>query len=241
MSRIKMAGCVILKGNSILLLHRIKKDWYELPGGKIDGNETPKETARRELKEELSCDVQILKMLGSKDFTENGRDFSYIWFLTKIKDKQKLKIGEPEVFNHFKYIPIDKLKEYKLSTNMQNLVTEIENENIKFSPWYNQTMKMAVYYLTCADDWQADRIAKALLNKKLIVCAKKIAVSSISLWKGKRTEQNETLLVMESVEENFTKIEKEIKKLHSHETFVLYSTPAKTTKKVEEWIKEELG
>ena len=101
-------------------------------------------------------------------------------------------------------------------------------------------MKMAIYYLTCSDDWEADKIAKSLLIKKLIVCAKQLPVSSKSWWKGKLTEDKEILLTMESVEENFAKIEKEIKKLHSHETFVLYSIPAKTTKKVEEWIKEEL-
>lgn len=102
-------------------------------------------------------------------------------------------------------------------------------------------MQMAIYYLTCADDWEAGRIAKALLSKKLIVCAKQISVLSNSLWKGKRTEKNEILLVVESVAENFIKIEKEVRKLHSYETFVLYSIPAKTTRRVEEWIKQELG
>jgi periplasmic divalent cation tolerance protein len=100
---------------------------------------------------------------------------------------------------------------------------------------------MVVYYLTCVDDWQADKIAKALLNKKLIVCARQIPVSSSSLWAGKITENEEILLVMESVAENFAKIEKEVKKLHSYKTFVLYSTPVKTTKRVEEWIKREIG
>lgn len=99
---------------------------------------------------------------------------------------------------------------------------------------------MAIYYLTCVDDWGADRIAKALLQKKLVVCAKQMPVSSSSWWKGKLTEDKEILLVMESVEENFAKIEKEVKKLHSHETFVLYSISAKTTSKVEEWLKDEL-
>jgi len=100
---------------------------------------------------------------------------------------------------------------------------------------------MAVYYLTCADDWEADKIAKSLLKKKLIVCAKQMPVASSSLWKGKLVQDKEILLILESIEENFDKIEKEIRKLHSHETFVLYSTPVKTTRKVEEWIREELG
>jgi len=120
MYTIKMAGCVILKDDCILLLHRIKKDWYELPGGKIDAGEAPEETAKRELKEELSIDVEILKNLGSKKFKENGRSFSYAWFLAEIKNGQSPKIGEPEEFSDFKYIPLTKLSEYNLSTNMQD-------------------------------------------------------------------------------------------------------------------------
>jgi 8-oxo-dGTP pyrophosphatase MutT (NUDIX family) len=45
MKKITLAGCVILQNSAILLLHRIKTDWYELPGGKINGGETPEETA----------------------------------------------------------------------------------------------------------------------------------------------------------------------------------------------------
>ncbi|MBI2032259.1 MAG: NUDIX domain-containing protein [Candidatus Levybacteria bacterium] len=30
------AGCVIVRDNSILLLHRIDKDWWEVPGGKSE-------------------------------------------------------------------------------------------------------------------------------------------------------------------------------------------------------------
>lgn len=100
---------------------------------------------------------------------------------------------------------------------------------------------MAIFYTTCADDWEADKIAKALLKKKLVVCAKKLPVTSSFLWKG-RIEQDvgEIILILESVSENFGKIKKEIKKLHSYETFVLYSIPVKTTKEVEKWIKGEL-
>lgn len=102
-------------------------------------------------------------------------------------------------------------------------------------------MKAAVFYTTCADDWEADRISNVLLKKKLVVCAKKLSVISDFLWKGKIKKDNqETMLILESVAENFGKINQEIRKLHSYETFVLYSIPVKTTKEVEKWIKEEL-
>jgi len=31
MTKLRLAGCAILRDKSILLLHRIKTDWYEMP------------------------------------------------------------------------------------------------------------------------------------------------------------------------------------------------------------------
>lgn len=102
-------------------------------------------------------------------------------------------------------------------------------------------MKMGVLMLTCANQKEADKIAQSLLKKKIIVCAKAFPVSSSFLWKGKIESSDEILLLMDSVEENFEKINKEVKKLHSYKTFVLMSLAVnKTTKKVKDWIKTEL-
>lgn len=130
MEKKKLAGCVILQGSSILLLHRIDKDEYELPGGKVDEGETPKETAIRELREELLCDVTITRKLGIKDFKQNGFVMTYHWFLARIQDVQKPELGEPEKFSHYKYVPIDELEKYKLSPNMKNLLEEIKHGKI---------------------------------------------------------------------------------------------------------------
>lgn len=102
-------------------------------------------------------------------------------------------------------------------------------------------MKMAIFVLTCGSQKEADVISKALLEKRLIACAKTLSVSSNFWWKSKLDSAEEVLLQMESVEENFEKTNKEVKKLHSYETFVLYSLPVnQTTKDVEEWLKKEL-
>lgn len=102
-------------------------------------------------------------------------------------------------------------------------------------------MKMGVLMLTCANQKEADKITKSLLEKKLVICSKSMPVSSSFLWKGKIESSDEILLLMDSVEENFEKINKEVRKLHSYETFVLTSLEVnQTTKEVEDWIKEEL-
>ena len=102
-------------------------------------------------------------------------------------------------------------------------------------------MKLCILLLTCANSEEADKISQSLLTKHLIVCAKKLPVSSSFLWKGKIDSASEILLIMDSWQEHFDTIENEIRKIHSYETFTLFSIPVNnTTKKVKEWIKGEI-
>ena len=130
MKKINLAGCVIVQDNKILLLNRKKKDWYELPGGKIEEAETAEETAKRELNEELSCEVEIIRKIGTKDFEENGYVMNYVWFLAKIKENQIIQVGEPDIFDHYKYISFNELNNHSLSPNMKNFCLELNNQNI---------------------------------------------------------------------------------------------------------------
>lgn len=102
-------------------------------------------------------------------------------------------------------------------------------------------MQLILVFLTCANDKEAELISKKLLEKKLVVCIKKSKVSSSFLWKHKIDKSQEVLLIMDSVEEKFEKIEKEVKKLHSYDTFVLLAVPViKASKGILEWMKDEL-
>ncbi len=100
---------------------------------------------------------------------------------------------------------------------------------------------MAIYYLTCASNREADKISEVLLEEKLIACAKKLPVSSMFRWKGKIDNAKEIIVMLESIEENFDKINAIVKKLTSYETPILFSIPvSKTTKGVEDWLRKEL-
>lgn len=96
-------------------------------------------------------------------------------------------------------------------------------------------------WLTCENTVEADTIAQALLELKLIVCAKQTSVDSHFLWKGEKVSNQETLLVMDSREDLFEKVEKEVTKLHSYETFVLQAIPvSNVSKEAKTWLQTEL-
>ncbi len=103
-------------------------------------------------------------------------------------------------------------------------------------------MKLSILLLTCANNTEADKISTALLERKLVFCVKKQPVSSSFLWKGKINSADEVLLIMDSLENNFKKIDEVVSKLHSYDTYVLIAVPAtQTTKNVENWVKDELA
>lgn len=131
MAKINLAGCVIIKDQSILLIKRKKTQWYELPGGKIEKNETSESAAIRELKEELQVDIKILRTLGIKSFIEGDHAMTYVWFLSEIKDNQSPTIGEPDKFSELKYIAFAELNKTNLSPNMKNFFRELSKLNLK--------------------------------------------------------------------------------------------------------------
>lgn len=97
-------------------------------------------------------------------------------------------------------------------------------------------------YLTCTDKKEADKIVNALLVKHLIACAKQIPLTADYWWQGKIEHNAEILLVMESKLALFEKVEAEVAKLHSYDTFVLEATPiSKISEKARKWLEAELN
>lgn len=96
-------------------------------------------------------------------------------------------------------------------------------------------------WLTCANKPEADKIAASLLEKKLVACAKQIGVSSQFHCQGKIDSNSEVLLLMESREDLFEEVEKEVAKIHSYDTFVLTSnTLNQISKRVRTWLDETI-
>lgn len=79
---------VIQNGEQILAVRRSEKmshplKW-EFPGGKIEPDETPQSALAREIKEELSVEINILQPLTSVKHDYKNKAIELIPFLTEI-------------------------------------------------------------------------------------------------------------------------------------------------------------
>ncbi|WP_407425931.1 (deoxy)nucleoside triphosphate pyrophosphohydrolase [Treponema sp.] len=77
MKQIPVSGAIILRTNSTSHQKEIfatqrgygeYKDWWEIPGGKIEQGETPEECIVREIREELATEVKAEKVLGVVEY-----------------------------------------------------------------------------------------------------------------------------------------------------------------------------
>jgi len=99
---------------------------------------------------------------------------------------------------------------------------------------------MISVYITCKNKAEARKIAKVLINKKLIACANIFPIQSIYRWKGKKEESNEHVLLGKSLDNKFKAIESEVKKIHSYDVPFIGAWKERTTADVQQWIREEL-
>lgn len=74
-------GVLFISENKVLVLKPTYKDHWLLPGGVIDADESPREAAIREVKEELGLDVHIEKILVMDYLHREGTRTECIQFL----------------------------------------------------------------------------------------------------------------------------------------------------------------
>ena len=71
MKTIEVVAAIIKKEDKIFATQRGYgefKDWWEFPGGKMEAGETPEAALVREIKEELSTDINVDKFLYTVDY-----------------------------------------------------------------------------------------------------------------------------------------------------------------------------
>jgi len=115
---IKAAGGLVLKEGEVLMISRLKK--WDLPKGKLNKGEKPKDGAVREVEEE--CNVKVVA----------ARKICHTWHTYKQNGQRILK----------------KTYWYKMYCTDDSMMTPQIEENIEEIRWMNETELKAAFYNT---------------------------------------------------------------------------------------------
>ena len=134
---------LLLKTGKLLTMFRRKKkedgsyqEYYAIPGGGLEENETLKENVIREIKEELNIDIEILGYLGHK---EDYTSITYFFHCKRIHGEPKL--GGPELkrsnvdnYYEIRYVNLDEIDNI-------NIFTEILLKSLKILNMFHIKIK----------------------------------------------------------------------------------------------------
>lgn len=78
-------------------------------------------------------------------------------------------------------------------------------------------MKAVIIQTTCPNKIEATNIARVLIDEALAACVQMHEIESFYRWNDEFCSDNETLLSIKTTKDNFKKIKRKIKELHSYD------------------------
>ncbi len=120
------SGPVITEDGKLLVNKDNKDDFYKLPGGTIEeGIESLSEACKREVKEEINGEIEIIKPLNPMIIWKNPQTkeqmaIILIHYEAKLLNKNKIKAIEP--IKEIKWLPISEIDNYNIAPNIKFLI-----------------------------------------------------------------------------------------------------------------------
>lgn len=127
MKKIEVVAAIIRKEDEILATQRGYgewQDWWEFPGGKIEAGETPEEALKREIREELSTEINVEEFLCTVEYDYPKFHLTMHCYLCSLLT-EALHLNEHEAakwlvkdeLDCLKWLPADKIIIEKLKTS----------------------------------------------------------------------------------------------------------------------------
>ena len=126
----KSCGCIIIDDNKVLLIKQTRGHWG-FPKGHVEDDETERETAIREVKEETNLDVVIDGKNAYKEeyVTDKGKLKEVVYFIAR-KVGGEIKPQEIEV-SKIEWVSFDEAKKRITYDNTRDLFDKIlKDENL---------------------------------------------------------------------------------------------------------------
>jgi len=99
---------------------------------------------------------------------------------------------------------------------------------------------MILVYITNPTKKVAEKIAKILLERRLVACANIFEIESFYWWERKIERAKEFVLIGKTIEKNYKKIKEEVEKIHPSEIPCILKIKAEANKKYLNWLKSEV-
>jgi len=96
--------------------------------------------------------------------------------------------------------------------------------------------------ITTCKERDEEKITNSLLNENIAACINSWSVKSSYIWKGKVERENEKILFIKTRRENYKKVERKIRELHSYEVPEIICIDVKEGyEKYLKWVNEVVG
>ncbi len=97
--------------------------------------------------------------------------------------------------------------------------------------------RMIVVHITNPGEKKARKIAKFLIERKLVGCCVLFPVKSIYWWNGEVQEETEWIIWAKTLESKYKDIQKEVAKIHPYEVPCILKIKASSNEKYFNWLK----
>lgn len=98
---------------------------------------------------------------------------------------------------------------------------------------------MIFLYITNPSEEEAKKLARILLEKKLIACANMFPIRSLYEWEGEMKDDQEIVLICKSAEDRFEDIKKTVQENHSYDVPCITKLDAEANDSFSRWVKEQ--
>ncbi len=125
------ARAVILRDDNILLIFRRKagKEYWTLPGGGVEEDETPEQAVLREVMEETTVTVSIVRLLASE--TEDGE--TKLYYLCayesgapQLGEGPEMAKSAPDNLYAPQWVPLSRLDDLDLRAATRRAIQKVE-------------------------------------------------------------------------------------------------------------------